>query len=42
MYKLIDKIKLTETIKLNKYHDTELQGLGRMPRFTVTQEQTKL
>jgi len=35
MKPLLNKIKLIETTKLNKYRDTELRGLGRSPQLSV-------
>jgi hypothetical protein len=32
---LLKKIKLIETTELNKYCDTELQGLGCSPKFAA-------
>jgi hypothetical protein len=29
------RIRLIENTELNKYHNTELQGLGRLPRCAV-------
>jgi len=36
MNSLFNKIKFTETTKLNKYHDTEMRGLGVSPDFSST------
>jgi len=36
----LNKIKLTETSKLNEYSDSELRDLGRSPRFAELYERT--
>jgi hypothetical protein len=41
MNSLVNKMKLIETTKLNKYCDTEVHGLGSSPWCAVPQEQAQ-